>query len=73
MAILGRIIKEKNERLNIRLGEVVGDIIMDREYLQLRTYAMGDQNKERGSKQNIQFTKQKAREFKEILEEFLRN
>lgn len=72
MAILGRIIKEKNERINIRLGEVVGDIIMDHEYLQLRTYSMGDQNRERGSKQNIQFTKQKARDFRDILDSFLK-
>ena len=71
MAVLGRIIKEKAERINIRRGDVVGDVIMERDYLQLRTYAMGDLNRKRGSKQNVQFTKEKAREFRDLLNEFI--
>ncbi|SEQ03084.1 hypothetical protein SAMN05421824_0972 [Hyunsoonleella jejuensis] len=71
MAVLGRIIKENVDDINIRAGEVVGDVIIERDYLQLRTYAMNDLNRERGSKQNIQFTKEKAREFRDLLNAFL--
>ncbi|MET7029803.1 hypothetical protein [Sediminicola luteus] len=71
MAVLGRIIIVNNEHINLRSGDVVGDVIIDRDYLQLRTYAMGDVDCERGSKQNIQFTKEKAREFRDLLNEFL--
>lgn len=71
MAILGKIVKLNNENINIRTGEVVGDIIMDNQYLQLRTYAMGDIDRERGSKQNIQLSKEKALQLKVILEEFI--
>lgn len=71
MAKLGTIIIEKEDKINLRIGEVVGDVIMDREYLQLRTYAMNDLTRERGSKQNIQFSKEKAREFRDLLNKFL--
>jgi hypothetical protein len=73
MAIIGKIVKLNNESINIRPGEVVADIIMDKQYLQIRTYAMGDIDRERGSKQNIQMTKDKALELKEILEKFLQS
>lgn len=62
---------EKTDKISLRPGSVIGDVIIEKEYLQLRTYAMGDNNRERGSKQNIQFSKEKAKEFKEILEKFL--
>ena len=71
MAVLGKIIKVNNERINLRSGDVVGDVIIEKDYLQLRTYAMGDLDRERGSKQNIQFTKEKAHEFRDLLNEFL--
>ncbi|MET6989136.1 hypothetical protein [Sediminicola arcticus] len=71
MAVLGRIIKVNNEHINLRSGDVVGDVTIEGDYLQLRTYAMGDLERERGSKQNIQFTKEKAREFRDLLNKFL--
>ena len=71
MAVLGRIIKENVDDIKIRDGEVVGDVIIKREYIQIRTYAMNDLNRKRGSKQNIQFTKEKAREFRDHLNVFL--
>lgn len=71
MAVLGRIIKESEDRISVRLGEVVGDVIIERNWFQLRTYAMRDLTRERGSKQNIQFTKEKAREFRDLLDEFI--
>ncbi|WP_026945686.1 hypothetical protein [Algoriphagus marincola] len=71
MALLGEILIEKTDKISLRPGSVIGDVIIEKEYLQLRTYAMGDNNRERGSKQNIQFSKEKAKEFKEILEKFL--
>jgi hypothetical protein len=71
MAVLGRIIREKEDRINIRNGNVIGDVIIEKEYLQLRTYAMNDLTRERGSKQNIQFTKENASQFRDLLNEFL--
>ncbi len=71
MAILGNIIYEKTGRVNIRPTDVIGDIIIDGDYLQLRTYAAGDITRENGSKQNIQFTRKKAVEFIEVLQKFI--
>lgn len=71
MALLGGIIFEKTDKISLRAGSVIGDIIIGKDYLQLRTYAMGDTNRERGCKQNIQLNKKTAKELKEILEEFI--
>lgn len=71
MAILGKLIREKNEDINFRSGSVLGDVIIEKQYLQLRTYAKGDSERQGGSKQNIQFTKEMAREFRDLLDEFL--
>jgi hypothetical protein len=71
MAILGNIIIENIGQINIRPTEVIGDVIVEGDYLQLRTYAAGDLTRERSSKQNIQFTKEKAIEFREILNRFI--
>ena len=62
---------EKEDKINLRIGEVVGDVIIEEEFLQLRTYAMNDLTRERGSKQNIQFNKEKAKEFRDFLNQFL--
>ena len=53
MAILGKLIREKEDHINFRSGDVVGDVIIERD-----------------SKQNIQFTKEKAREFRDLLNVF---
>lgn len=71
MALLGKILIEKTDKIKLRSGSVLGDVIFEKEYLQLRTYAMGDTEMQKGSTQNIQFNKEKALEFKEILENFL--
>ncbi|MDN3724447.1 hypothetical protein QRD02_08630 [Aequorivita sp. SDUM287046] len=71
MALIGNIIKENKDQINLRSGEVVCDIIIEKDYLQLRTYAMGDIERERGSKQNIQLSKEKAKEIITILEQFI--
>ncbi|MBO6879550.1 hypothetical protein [Winogradskyella sp.] len=71
MAVLGKIIRETEDRISVRIGDVVSDVIIEKDYLQLRTYAMGDTERERGSKQNIQFTKEKAKEFRDLLDNFL--
>ncbi len=71
MALVGKIIKVNNQSIKLRSGEVVADIIMEREYLQLRTYAMGDTEREKGCKQNIQFSKEKAKELIYLLEQFI--
>jgi hypothetical protein len=71
MAVLGKILFENTDKISPRSGSVVGDVIIDKKYLQLRTYAMDDQERERCSKQNIQFDKRMAKEFKDILELFI--
>ncbi|WP_418637729.1 hypothetical protein [Winogradskyella sp.] len=71
MALLGKIIKEDKFLINIRPGEVVSDVIIEKDYLQLRTYAMGDIDRERGFKQNIQLSKEKAKELIILLEQFV--
>lgn len=71
MALLGEIKFENTDKITLRPGSVVADVIIEKDYLQLRTYAMGEKNKERGSKQNIQFSREKAKEFIKILQFFL--
>ena len=71
MAILGKLIREKEDYINFRSGDVVGDVIIERDYLQIRTYAKGDLDREDGSKQNIQFDKKMAKEFRDLLDEFV--
>ncbi|WP_370391072.1 hypothetical protein [uncultured Winogradskyella sp.] len=71
MAVLGKIIRERHEHINFRSGEVVGDVIIERDYFQLRTYAKGDLERENGSKQNIQLDRDKAIELRDLLNEFI--
>jgi len=71
MAVLGKLIREKEDSVNIRLGDVIGDVIIERHWMQLRTYRMGDLDRSRGSKQNIQLDKDKAIELRNLLDEFL--
>ncbi|MFT6127948.1 MAG: hypothetical protein ACJA2M_000923 [Polaribacter sp.] len=73
MAVLGRVIREKEDRISIRQGDVIGDVIIEKDWVQLRTYAMGDLSRERGSKQNIQLDKEKAKELRDLLNEFINN
>ena len=72
MAILGEIIKENSFKIKVRPDRVVSDVTFNREFLQIRTYAKNDNNRERDSKQNLQFTKEKALEFSEIINQFLK-
>jgi hypothetical protein len=73
MAVLGRVIREKEDRISIRQGDVIGDVIIEKDWMQLRTYAMGDLSRERGSKQNVQLDKDKAKELRDLLNEFINN
>ncbi|CAM3358652.1 hypothetical protein [Zobellia roscoffensis] len=72
MAIIGKLILEKNEHINFRSGDVFGDVIIEKDYLQLRTYAKGDLERGGGSKQNVQFDKKTAKEFRAFLDEFIK-
>ena len=71
MAVLGRIIRETEDKISIRQGEVIADVIIEKQYMQIRTYAMGDLDRQRGSKQNIQIDKEKAKELRDLLNEFI--
>ena len=71
MAVIGEIIKLNDEHINLRSGEVVGDVIIERDYFQLRTYSMDDVNREDGAKQNVQFTKEMAKELRYYLNQFI--
>ena len=71
MAVIGEIIKEHQNHINIRGGEVLADVVIDKNYFQIRTYAMGDYDRAKGSKQNIQLTKEKAIELRKLLDQFI--
>lgn len=71
MAVVGEIIKEHQNNINIRGGEVLADVVMSKDFFQLRTYAMGDYDRKNGSKQNIQLTKEKALELRNMLNKFI--
>ena len=70
MAVIGKIINESGE-IKERAGEVVADVIINKNIFQLRTYAMGDDNRENGSKQNIQLNIDNAVELRELLDKFI--
>ena len=71
MAIIGKIINEGPGHVNTRSGEVLADVVIDREFFQIRTYAMGDYDRKNGSKQNIQLTREKAVELRKLLDKFI--
>jgi hypothetical protein len=71
MALVGKIITENTGKIKLKATDVVVDVIVDGDYLQLRAYAEGDAERERGGKQNIQFTREKAIEFRDILNKFI--
>jgi len=71
MAVIGEIIKEDQNHINIRGGEVLADVVSDKDYFQIRTYASGDYDRKNGSKQNIQLTKEKAIELRKLLNKFI--
>lgn len=71
MAIIGKIINEGPGHVNTRSGEVLADVVTDKEFFQIRTYAMGDNDRKNGSKQNIQLTKEKARELRRLLDNYI--
>lgn len=71
MAIIGKIINEGFDNINTREGSVLCDITHNKEYFQIRTYAMGDLDRKNGSKQNIQLTKEKAVLIRKHLDDFI--
>jgi hypothetical protein len=71
MALIGKIIRENTGSINIRPSEVIADVIIEKDYFQLRSYAAGDTEREKGSKQNIQLSKEKAKEVIKLLEEYV--
>ncbi|RYH76351.1 hypothetical protein EVU94_05140 [Flavobacteriaceae bacterium 144Ye] len=71
MAIIGKIINEGFGKTNTRIGSVLCDIKYDKEFFQIRTYAMGDMSRKNGSKQNIQLTKEKAIQIRSYLDQFI--
>ena len=72
MAVLGKIIKLNDEHIKLRSGEVFGDVIMERDYFQLRTYSMNDEDRKNGAKQNVQLTKEMAKELRDYLDQFIK-
>ncbi len=71
MAIIGKIINDGPGTVNIRSGEVLTDIVTDKDFFQIRTYAMGDNDRKNGTKQNLQFTRNKAIELRDLLNKFI--
>lgn len=71
MALIGKIIQENTGKIKLKATGVVIDVLIEGDYLQIRAYAQGDLDREKGGKQNIQFTREKAIEFREILDSFI--
>ncbi|HET8886001.1 MAG TPA: hypothetical protein VFM70_06575 [Salinimicrobium sp.] len=71
MAVIGKFIKEHQNYINIRGGEVLADVVTDKDHFQIRTYSMGDYDRKNGAKQNIQLTKEKAIELRNLLDRFI--
>ena len=71
MAIVGKIINEGPGLVNVRAGEVLADVVTDKDFFQIRTYAMGDYDRKNGSKQNIQLAREKAVELRKLLDIFI--
>lgn len=71
MAVLGRIIRETEDRISIRQGDVICDVIIEPIWMQLRTYSLKDRNRKEGAKQNIQLDKEKAKMLRDLLDEFI--
>lgn len=71
MAIIGKVIKLNCNKINTRGSTVLCDITHNKEYFQLRTYALGDLERKNGSKQNIQLTREKAIEIRKYLDYFI--
>jgi len=71
MAVISKIIKDNTASIQIRSGAVLADITFDNNFFQIRTYADGDFEREKGAKQNIQLTKEKAIELRDYLTKFI--
>jgi hypothetical protein len=71
MGLVNKIIIENSGKIRLKALNILTDVIIDGDYLQLRAYADGDLERKRGAKQNIQFTRDKAIEFRDILNKFI--
>lgn len=71
MAVLGRLIRETEDQINIRQVDVIGDVIIEKNWIQIRTYSSKDRDREDGAKQNIQLNKEMAQKLRGLLDEFL--
>lgn len=71
MAVIGRIIRETEDKISMRQGDHIADVIIEKNWMQIRTYKSGDLDRMDGAKQNIQFDKQKAIQLRGLLDEFI--
>lgn len=71
MAVIGRIIRETENRIQIRPGDVLCDVIIEKNWMQIRTYKSNDNDRMDGAKQNFQIDKKRARQLRDLLDEFI--
>jgi len=71
MGLVSKIIVENTGEIQLKALNIITDVTIDGDYLQLRAYANDDFERKRGAKQNIQFTREKAIEFRDILNQFI--
>lgn len=71
MGLVSKIIVEKTGKIQLKALNIVTDVVIDGDYLQLRAYKDGDSERKESAKQNIQFTREKAIEFRDILNKFI--
>lgn len=70
MAVIKKFFVRQRKDLRIH-SDVVADLSFDKDLFQIRTYKSGDDNRSENTKQNLQLTKEGARELIKHLQSFL--
>lgn len=70
MAVIKKFFIKPHKDLKMH-SDVVADLSFDKDLFQIRTYKAGDDNRSENTKQNLQLTKEGARELIKHLRSFL--
>lgn len=70
MAVIKKFFIRPRKDLRIN-SDVVADLSFDKELFQIRTYKAGDDNRSENTKQNLQLTRDGAKELIKHLQSFL--
>jgi len=70
MAVIKKFFIKPHKTLRVH-SDVVADLSFDRNLFQIRTYKAGDDNRSENTKQNLQLTREGAKELVKHLQSFL--